>query len=57
LLENTFDQKRIFANPSPSPNPNSNPIPKAQYCFWTDEKEVIFRKSLLVPQILLTAVF
>jgi len=24
LLENTFDRKRIFANPSP--NPNFNPI-------------------------------
>jgi len=42
LIENTFDQKRIYANPSsypnsnsnlnPNPNPNShlNPNPKAQ---------------------------
>jgi len=34
LLENTFDRKRIYANPSFYPNPNSkpntNPNPKAQ---------------------------
>jgi len=32
LLENTFDRKRISANPirNPNPNPNSNPDPKAQ---------------------------
>jgi len=24
LLENTFDRKRISANPSPNPNPNCN---------------------------------
>jgi len=38
LIENTFDRKRIYANPSsypnpntnPNHNPNSNPNPKAQ---------------------------
>jgi len=44
LIENTFDRKRIYANPSSypnpntnlNPNPNSNPNPKAQLCFRTD---------------------
>jgi len=30
LIENTFDRKRIYVNPSSYPNPNSNPNPKAQ---------------------------
>jgi len=32
LIENTFDRKRIYANPNSNPNPypNSNPNPKAQ---------------------------
>jgi len=34
LIENTFDQKRIYASPSSNPNPNfnssPNPNPKAQ---------------------------
>jgi len=43
VIENTFDQKRIYANPSSYPNLNSNPKynsnlnsnpnPKAQLCF------------------------
>jgi len=33
LIENTFDRKRIYANPGSYPNPN----PKAQLCFQTDE--------------------
>jgi len=58
LIENTFDRKRIYANPSsyPNSNPNSNPYPnsnpnpnsnsnlnpKAQLCFRTDEKTSFF---------------
>jgi len=33
LCRNTFDRKRIYANPSsyyPNPNPNTNPNPKAR---------------------------
>jgi len=30
LIENTFDRKRIYANPSSYPNPNSNSPTKAQ---------------------------
>jgi len=38
LIENTFDRKRIYANPSfypnpnsnSNPNPNTNPNPKVQ---------------------------
>jgi len=45
LLENTFDCKRIYANPSSYPNPNfnpntspnTNPNLNAQLCFRTDE--------------------
>jgi len=37
LIENMFDQKRIYANPSSYPNP------KTQLCFRTD---VIFRSSV-----------
>jgi len=29
LIENTFDRKRIYANPSSYPNPNSNSNPNA----------------------------
>jgi len=56
LIENTFDRKRIYANPSakpnsnsnsnpntnPNPNPNFNPNPEAQLCFRTDEMTSIF---------------
>jgi len=56
LIENTFDRKRIYANPSAFPNPNSNsnpntnpnsnpnlnPNPKAQLCFWSDEMTSFF---------------
>jgi len=52
LIENTFDRKRIYANPSSSPNPNSNPNtnpnsnhnrnPNAQLCFRTDEMTSFF---------------
>jgi len=54
LIENTFDRKRIYANPSSYPNPNSNsnrntnpnrnsnPNPKAQLCFRTDEMTSFF---------------
>jgi len=56
LIENTFDRKRIFANPSPYPNPksnfnpninpisnpNANPNPEAQLCFRTDEMTSFF---------------
>jgi len=48
LLENTFDQIRIYANPSSNPNPNSNPNinpnSKAQYCFRTDEMTSFFEQ-------------
>jgi len=49
LLENTFDRKRIFSNPSSNLNPNSNPNsnPKQQQCFRND---VIFRVSVQIPQ-------
>jgi len=50
LIENTFDQKRIYANPSAYPNPNSNLKtnpnsnlnPKAQLRFRTDEMTSFF---------------
>jgi len=54
LIENTFDRKCIYANPSSYPNPNSNcnpntnptsnpnPNPKAQLCFRTDEMTSFF---------------
>jgi len=54
LIENTFDRKRIYANPSSYPNPNSNPKtnlnsnsnpnpnPEAQLCFRTDEMTSFF---------------
>jgi len=50
LIENTFDRKRIYANPSsypnansnPNTNPNSDPNPKAQLCFRTDEMTSFF---------------
>jgi len=48
LIENTFDRKRIYANPSSYPNPisnpntNSNPNPKAQLRFWIDEMTSFF---------------
>jgi len=38
LIENTFDRKRIYANPSSCPNPN----PKGQLCFRTDEMTSFF---------------
>jgi len=57
LIENAFDRKRIYANPSsdpnptnpnsnpnsnPNTNPNSNLNPKAQLCFRTDEMTSLF---------------
>jgi len=56
LIENTFDRKRIYANPSsysnpnsnsnpntnPKPNSNPNPKPKAQLCFRTAEMTSFF---------------
>jgi len=46
LIENMFDRKRIYANPStypiPNSNPNPNPNPKAQLCFQTDEMTSFF---------------
>jgi len=58
LIENTFDRKRIYGNPSSYPNPvsNSNPKtnpnpnsspnpysnPKVQLCFRTDEMTPFF---------------
>jgi len=37
LIENTFDRKRIYANPSfylnSNPDCNTNPNPKAQLCY------------------------
>jgi len=52
LIENTFDRKHIYANPSSYPNPNSNPNPntnlnpnsnpKAQLCFRTDKMTSFF---------------
>jgi len=56
LIENTFDRKRIYANPSSCPYPNSNakpntnpnsnpnPNPKAQLCFRTDEMTSFFHQ-------------
>jgi len=38
LIENTFDRKRIYANPSSYPNP------KAQLCFRTDEMTSFFHQ-------------
>jgi len=38
LIENMFDRKCIYANPSAYPNPN----PEAQYCFRTDEMTSLF---------------
>jgi len=40
LFENTFDRKRISANPKPNPNPN----PKVQYCFRTVEMTSFFEQ-------------
>jgi len=52
LMENTFDRKRFYANPSSYPNLNSNsninpssnpnPNPKAQLCFRTDKMTSFF---------------
>jgi len=48
LIENMFDRKRIYANPSATANPNSNPNtnpnpnPEAQLCFRTDEMTSFF---------------
>jgi len=50
MIENTFDRKRIYANPaltltltlSLTLYPNSNPNPKAQLCFRTDEMMSFF---------------
>jgi len=52
LIENTFDQKRIYANPSSYPNRNSNPNtipnpnsnPKAQLSFRTDKMTSFFNQ-------------
>jgi len=46
MLENTFDRKRIYANPSSNPNsiPNPNINPKAQYCFQTNEMTSFFEQ-------------
>jgi len=53
MLENTFDQKRIYANPSfnPSSNPSSNPKsnPEAQ-CFRTDEMMSFFEQVYRYPR-------
>jgi len=46
LIENTFDRKRTYANPSSYPNSNTNPNPnsnpKAQLCFRADEMTPFF---------------
>jgi len=48
LIENTFDRKRIYANPSPYPNsnpntnPNLNPNSKGQLFLRTDEMTTFF---------------
>jgi len=42
LIENTFDRKRIYANPNSYHNPNQNRNPKAQLCFRTDEMTSFF---------------
>jgi len=42
LIENTFDRKCIYTNPSSYPIPNSNPNPKAQLCFRTYEMTLFF---------------
>jgi len=48
LIKNTFDRKRIYANPSSypnsntNPNPNLSPNPKAQLCFRTEEMTSFF---------------
>jgi len=54
LIENTFDRKRIYANPSsspnlnsnpntnPNPNSNPNPNPEAQLCIRTAEMTSFF---------------
>jgi len=48
LIENTFDRKRIYANPSSYPNPNTNP--KAQLCFRTDEMTSFFDQMYRYPK-------
>jgi len=60
LIENTFDRKRIYANPSsypnpnsnsnPNINPNSNPNPNAQLCFRTDEVTSFFDQVYRYPE-------
>jgi len=52
LIENTFNRRRIYANPNsypnsnpntkPNLNPNPNLNPKAQLCFWIDEMTSFF---------------
>jgi len=55
LIENTFDQKRIYANPSSYLNPNSNPNTnpnsnsKAQLCFRSDEMTSLFNQVYRYP--------
>jgi len=53
LIENTFDRKRIYANPSAYPNPNSNPNtnpnPESQLCFRTDEMTSFFDQVKRYP--------
>jgi len=55
LIENKFDRKRIYTNPSAYPNPNSNsnpnsnPNPEAQLCFRTDEMTSFFDQVYRYP--------
>jgi len=50
LLENMFDRKRIYANPSSSPNSNSNPNCNSTLAGELGELQVYFRKILLHQQ-------
>jgi len=53
LIENTFDRKPIYTNPSSYPNsnssPNTNPNLKAQLCFQTDEMTSFFDQVCRYP--------
>jgi len=50
LIENTFDRKRMYANPSSYPNTN----PKAQLCFRTDEMTSFFDQVYRYRSLILT---
>jgi len=54
LLKNTFDRKRISANPSPSPNSNTNPNtnPNSNPGFFLAKRETAQKFKFLVENVM-----